>query len=80
MTVRERIEERFERQVPDLTASGEFRALESGTVAPDDYDRSPAGGALPCTSRVPPSPTAPGRGGDVSPGSGRPPGDPRLPP
>jgi Iron-containing redox enzyme len=39
MTLRERIEGLFETQVAELTASEEFRALESGTAAPADYDR-----------------------------------------
>jgi len=39
MTVRARIESLFATQVADLTASGEFLALESGSAAPQDYDR-----------------------------------------
>jgi hypothetical protein len=39
MSLRERVEDLFERQVAELTASGEFRALESGAATPADYDR-----------------------------------------
>jgi heme oxygenase-like protein len=39
MTLRERIEDLFETQVAELTASGEFRALENGTAAPAEYDQ-----------------------------------------
>ena len=39
MTVRERIEGLFETQVGELVASTEFRALESGSAAPADYNR-----------------------------------------
>jgi hypothetical protein len=39
MTLRERIEGLFETQVAELSASGEFRALESGTATPAEYDR-----------------------------------------
>jgi hypothetical protein len=39
MTLRERIESLFKAQVAELTASGPFRALETGTAAPADYDR-----------------------------------------
>jgi hypothetical protein len=39
MTLRERIEGLFETQVAELSLSREFRALESGSAAPADYDR-----------------------------------------
>ena len=39
MTLRERIEGLFETQVAEFAVSGEFRALESGTATPADYDR-----------------------------------------
>ena len=39
MTLRERIEGLFETQVAELSASREFRALESGSATPADYDR-----------------------------------------
>jgi hypothetical protein len=39
MTLRERIERLFETQVAEFAASLEFRALESGTATPADYDR-----------------------------------------
>jgi len=39
MTVRERLEGLFATQVAELTASAEFRALESGIAASADYDR-----------------------------------------
>jgi hypothetical protein len=39
MRLRERIEDLFETQVAELAASGEFRALESGSATPAAYDQ-----------------------------------------
>ena len=39
MTLRERVESLYGGQVAELTASGAFRALESGTATAADYDR-----------------------------------------
>jgi hypothetical protein len=39
MRLRERIEDLVETQVAELAASGEFRALESGSATPAAYDQ-----------------------------------------